>query len=575
MAVELLFPPFPAGTIDVPTPLTVTFDTVVATTYDPPVGLALAMVARPFDPDAEVALQYPPFPAGTIDVPDPLSITTLGALTTVTASTIGFNSRGGDDPAHTHFPRVLSESFNFEIELFPGIDPAGSSARSAGVGAIKLTDPGGELDSAVIDYAWDGRDLDLFRGAKTAAFANWTRVARLTTAGILYDPVEKQIRLRDLQWRLYGVELLDSKYDGTGGINGDAGVIGQPRMQSYGRIVGLEPRLIDATNIVYQWHDRVVQSVTGLRDGATAIVIDGDDADLATLLAASIATGHARTCNALGLVRLGATAFYGLRLDGYGDAYSINGFGYVETRAAIARRLATSRSALALREQDQLDQVSFSRFDAAQPAPVGFAFDGSITIGAAIDAVLGGCLGVWWAGLDGRMTVDLLRVPDTSPDFILRHPADIIGDPKMLAWSPPRRQTRMGWRHIWSPQRPEALGDATPTEQRLYGEEWSFALSTDDVVRTRYPTAPDAIVPGNFAIEGNAYGEAVRQQQLLGVRRERWQIDVRLDPFAPVIGKTVEIQGFTRLGWTDPRRFRVVKVTAVASRGVVTLDLWG
>jgi hypothetical protein len=133
----------------------------------------------------------------------------------------------------------------------------------------------------------------------------------------------------------------------------------------------------------------------------------------------------------------------------------------------------------------------------------------------------------------------------------------------------------MGWRHNWTIQAPNALGSATLTQQQLYGQEWSFSVSTDDVVRTRYPTAPDVLVPGGYAIEGNAAGEADRQQTLLGTRRERWQVDVRLDPFAAVIGKTVEIRDFTRLGWTSPRRFRVVAMSAEASRGLVTLDLWG
>lgn len=576
MAIELLLPPFPAGTIDVPTPLLVSFDVAVAATYDPPQGLSLAMVAYPFDPEAEVEIQYPPFPAGMIDVPNPLTITVMGDLTTVVASTVGYNSKGGDTPAHTHFPRALAEGFNFGVELFQGVDPAASTgARGAGQGAIRLVDPGGELDDAAIDFAWDGRDLDIYRGAKTAAFSTWDRVAKLTTAGVLYDTEEKQIRLRDLQWRLYGVELLDAKYDGSGGINGDAGVIGQPRMQCYGRVFNVSPRLIIAASACYQWHDRAVQSVTALRDGANAIIVDGDDPDYATLAAASIATGHARTCNAMGLVRLGSVTVYGLTLDGHGDAYSISGFTYIETRGAIARRLATSRSANPFREADQLDLSSFVRLEALQPAPIGWMFDGSISIGAAIDTVLGGCLGFWWVGLDGKMVVDHLRDPDTAPDFVLLHPADIVSAPKMTAWMPPRRQTRMGWQHNWTIQAPNALGSATPTQQQLYGQEWSFSVSTDDAVRTKYPTAPDAVVPGGYAVEGNAAGEADRQQTLLGIRRERWQVDVRLDPFAPVIGKTVEIQGFTRLGWTNPRRFRVVGITAEASRGVVTLALWG
>lgn len=584
MAIELLYPPYPAGTEDIPDALRDAFESAATpSSYAPPQNLGLAMVARPFDETAVVDLYYPPYPAGFVEGVVTVSSPVRGAAATVVASTHGYNSQAADTPASTHFPPIMAEGFNFGAKLFEGTDPVvggkTASVDLAGRGTVILADPAGELDSAARSYCWDGRELAIWRGSNSAAFSTWTRVAKLTTEGLYYGQSSKTMRLRDMQWRLYGARLLDQRYDGTGGINGDAGVSGQLRPQAYGRVFNVLPRLIDATNFVYQWHDRAVSSFTAARDGASTLVIDGDSADLTALLAASISTGHVRTCNALGLIRLGATPGLSFRIDGYGDAYSVNATTYVETRGAIVRRLATTRGSAPFADSSELDTVAFSLLDSRQPWPVGFWFDGDISVGDAIDTVMMGCAGWWFVGLDGLLTVSDLRAADVTPDVLLLHPADLKSEPEMIAWTAPRWQTRMGWSLNYAPQGPADLGSSTPTQQRLYGDQWRWGVSTDDYVRTKYPTASSIDVPGAFATEAGAISEASRQQQLFGVRRERWRVRVRLDPFANLLGKTLRLDSLNstyamRYGWSTSKLFRIVGIAAVAGLGEVELELW-
>lgn len=572
---EILYPPFPAGVPGFPSALRAAFDSTAPALLEPPQGRALAMVARPFDESATVNLRFPPYPAGMMESLSGVHTTVLGAAATVVASTHGYNSQAGDDPANTHFPPLLAEGFNFGGQLFEGTDPGVAGKRAAvdlaGKGTIVLTDPAGELDAAARDYAWDGRDIRLYRGDPAAAFSTWEQVAKLTSEGLFYSPSRKTIRLRDLQWRLYGARLLDLRYDGTGGINGDSGAAGLFRPHAYGRVKNVLPRLIDGANKVYQWHDRRVQGVTALRDGVSAVVIDGDDPDLATLLAASIAVGHARTCNALGLVRLGFTPGLGLRLDGQGDAQG----SYVETRGGIVRRLATTRGPAPFADTSEIDTLAFSLLDARQPGPVGLYVDDERTIGAALDDLMQGCAGWWFVDLDGALTASELREPDVNPEILLLHPSDVKSEPEMYARTAPRFQTRVGYQFNNAPQTPAELGAATEAEQRLYGDQWRFGIATDDFVRTKYPTATAVDIPGHFALESNATAEAARQQILFGEYRERWKVRVRIDPFAKALGKTLGLSGFpARLGLGALKLFRVVGVTAVAGLGEAELDLW-
>ncbi|TXL72562.1 hypothetical protein FHP25_25025 [Vineibacter terrae] len=564
MTIQLMYPPYPAGTIDYPGgTLEVQVNEVVTyQDFSPADNQALLMIAYPWDPVS-------------------------GAPAIVPASTHGYNSfaRNVDDPLiflpATHFPPLLAEGFNFEDQLFDGIDPAsGASESGTGFGDITLSDPGGELDDAITRYAWDGRSISIFR-------PDFTRIAALGCDKVLFSDEEKRLKVKHRQGRLYETPLL-GRYDGSGGLGGDAALKGQPIPQAYGRVFNVEPRLINAEKLIYQWHDRQVKAVTSIRDGVSEYTLTGGNfdtyADLDAL--ASVPVGQAVKGSADGCFRLGSAPALSLRLDGWGDDENLLLHGissmvqfYQETRANILRRIAVSRGPDPVKDSSTLaiaadvDNAAFFRMNVLQPGPVGFYFDSDISIGAACDRIMAGCLGWWRIGLNAKLTVNQLD-RQTRADFVIDHPADTKGTPEMMAWSPPRWKTRVGWRHNWAPQLKSELGAATASQQLLYGEEWTYVQAQDDAVQLLHAQAPDVPIAGEYALEGDAVAEAVRQQALLGVDRQRWRIPVRLDPFADVLGRVCQVRGYTRYG-LEARLMTVVRVEAVAGLNYVTLDLWG
>lgn len=605
MSTTLAGLPLPAATIDYPT----AFEGVVPAAPDPidgrpPRDSVIAMVAAPWDQSRTATLLGLPLPSAMIDYPDAFEGEISGGVATVTAATRSFTSDAFDDPANTAFPAALVESFNFEIALFEGLEPSGRGRSAAG--EIALDNTAGLYDDDAL-LGWDTRRVDLYRrtaGADTTRYNRtfrtaggfevprlsrrvevavpsatdftFSRVARLTTDGVTYNRGRVNLRLRDQAARLYAQQLLAARYDGTGRTNGDAGVAGQFKPRAYGRLFNVRPRLIDAANQVWQWHDGAVQSVTAARDGGAALFNVGDFDDWDALLAATLTLGEFATCDALGLVRLGGQTVFGLRIDGAGDRGPVNGFGYVETRASIARRLATSVGALALTDPLEIDTLAFQTLDARQAAPIGVYYEDETSVGEALDGLMSSALCWWFVRIDGRMTVGDLREPGSRPRLILDHPGDTVGEPSMDVWMPPRQATRVGWSQSRHPQSvAELAGSLSDVERRLYGDEWRWAEASDPAVATAYPSAVVATMAAGFAEYGGARAEAARQQQIRGVRRQRWRWPANVDPFVDIYGQTVRVDGFDRYGFGSSKSFICVGVEAVNSLGATILHLWG
>lgn len=128
-----------------------------------------------------------------------------------------------------------------------------------------------------------------------------------------------------------------STYAGTGGLEGPEDLTGTVKPLVLGAARFVPGVLIDPVDNVYQISAYgPVQAIVDVYDRLAPLGASGDHADLAALLAASIAPGDFGTCLAFGLIRLGAPADGKVSVDIEGDAAGAGGF---ETRAGgfIAR----------------------------------------------------------------------------------------------------------------------------------------------------------------------------------------------------------------------------------------------
>ena len=543
-------------------------------------GKGYLLVATPFNPDITLDIPGPPLPFGCSDRRTPRSFTSQGLAETIYPVATGNAARSSandDTPAATWVPGKLSGNFNYEVRLFAGAGPAQGGSGSLGI--LELADPDGELDDLRV-LGWDGAPIELRRGEPSAAFSTFTTVAKLTTAGIRYNLRKKEILLRDLAWQLGTAELHGERYGGTGGADGDATLKGRIKPYCIGSVFNITPVQINATSLIYQASFTSVLAIDAVRDGGAALTDDGDHATYAALDAASVASGHFATCEALGLFKVGAAPVFILTADVRGDNDNINGLTYPHTRAQIARRVATGRGTLKLRDPYQLDTSSFQYLDQWQTATLGFYWDEEASKAAALDEVMLGCAGWWTMRLNGTLAVGQLEDPaNLAPLFAVSYPTadeeSRVDEPAMTDYQPPRRSTLMGWRRNYTPMDTNQIaGGVTQANAAIYQADARYTTSEDIWVSSSYPSAPLVQLFGGFESEADAQREGDRQRKLFRTRREPFAIPVVMDPFADVVGRVIQVNNSNRIGLGASRNFFCSGI-AVNGNAKPILQLWG
>ena len=319
----------------------------------------LLLVAEPVDPDSGPTLGLFA-PLGDMLYPDGGEWGWKGGKIVIWPATTAPRSSDNDDvPAAIYVHGGLPASPNFASSLFDGVDPLTRSRPT--VGEIELIDPAGELDW-LLDYVWDGARLTLKRGARGTKYSTWETVARFTTSGLVPSLDAKRFALRDLGWQLQG-PLHGEYYHGTGGIEGDASLAGRWRPWALGYVFNAEPVLLSATDQVFQWSLGASQALLTFKHGGVVLPVNADYATYEALAAAVIPSGEVGTCLAQSLARPNVTLQFGVRVDVIGDADVAYGHPGPTTRAAIARRIATTRGANRLDDTADIDMTGFNRLE--------------------------------------------------------------------------------------------------------------------------------------------------------------------------------------------------------------------
>ncbi len=537
-----------------------------------------------FNQPAMDTMDGPPFPGGELDDLNFFTMSPWGAASIFyPAATIGRSTAPTDTPANTYVPAAFTGTFNYSISLFGGTDP--SQAGQSSVGVLELIDTG-FLDG-LTRRVWDGATVELLRGDRDALFSTYSTVAKLSTAGIVWDTRKKELRLRDLSQALTG-PLHGTRYAGTTGYEGDSTLAGRIRPIAYGQVFNITPVQVNSTTLIYEVSCTSVQAITAVREAGSALALDtsvgtsGDFATYALLAAAVIAAGKYVTCKALGLFRLQAAPLKAITADVQGDADTIGGATYTAKRAGIMRRIAVGRGNLKL-TTSQIDDSTFTAMDTAQAGTCGYYFDAEVTKAEALAEVAAGCLGYWWFTIAGLLSVGYLTEVAATADYTLTVPlsgqatgtGDVIGEPTTQEPSIPRQSTLGGWSFNYTVQpQTELAGAVTQANVAIYSADMRTAPSSSATLARIWPNSPIIRLNTGLAGSSDSQTEATRQQALLGVPRVRWSVRVRLDPFGNWLGKTFSVNGWQRFGFAGAKRFLCVGVS-VQGRNEVVLDLWG
>lgn len=480
----------------------------------------------------------------------------------------------GEDLANIYFAPRLKSSFNFEVRLFDGDEPTGRAR--GGVGEMTVLNADGVLDES-LGLAWDGRRLEIFEGAKGAAFyPGFVRRFVGTTEGLEWDLRRVTIRLRDPQLRCENV-LQQDTFAGSGGLEGDATLTGRRKPLAFGYCGNVACVLIDAANLIYQVHTRQIESVVAVRDKGAPLVASGSDrASYAALAGATIAAGEFDTCLAYGLIRLGAAPAGQVTADIEGDA-GVSGIGgdYVNDTAGIVRRIATAFLPAADRfaDPDEIDSAAFAALYAQQPAEVGYFADAGETASAALERLMTAIGGAWSVTLLGALSVRRLEAPAGTPAATIA--AANVKDLRRRG-TVPRWRTRVGYDRMWHVQSKDDLaGSVSEANRARYSEAHRWAEATSAAAREAHIRARDVEVPAFFRLEADAAAEALRQQGLFGSVRHVYRAPLKgVSPFARNLGEHVALAGWDRFGFSDPQSFVLVGLVADVARGELEYAMW-
>lgn len=479
---------------------------------------------------------FPPFGS----LPDDWSSSGLERSELYIACSFGRSTKNDDIPPAQYVPGKLMP-FNFGARLFDGLDPA---ARSTNEGVISLIDPDGGLND-LIGRNWDSTPITIKRGGRKELFKNWEVVGRYRSAGLVRDMDQKQIQLRNPASILEG-PLHGETYAGSGGVEGTGtNITGRRKPWALGYNFNIEPVLLSTADQIFQWSLTSSQELTEFRHGGAVIPIDADYPTYAALAAAVIPSGECATCLADSLVRPNITLQFGVRVDVIGDADVVEGHPTPLTRAAIVRRILTSRGENVLDDNEDLDLTSFNAMEAFHSAPVGWYFDGEFSKAQAIDIVLKGILGWWRVRPNGLFTIGWLVAPESLPATITFTEVEDVGKPRLVKTQQPRRGTRVSWRWNWAPQpdRASLAGSVSDDDALLYARPTSYGQSLSAAVASTHPTSQLVSMDmAGFRDEEDAAAEADRQMSIYGVERNRWARDLQIDPFADILGAGVRFE---------------------------------
>lgn len=540
---------------------------------------------------------------------------TGAAVETIRVATRTYVTGPDDTPANEVYKGVMMNAGELSRQLS---DSGGTfGAPSINAGYFEISNADGSR-TPWLEYGVGGRAFRLYTiNDVSSAFSSRTLIFSGTLRGFASSDFRKsiQIRVRDKLESLQVPVLSDENgpqvYGGTttssgssNKVDGNESLRGQPKGKGYGYIGQLAPPLVNEFYLVYEIRGIEGTDTNGLvDDGGIELTLDGEDANVTDLIAATIAGGHYRTTS--GYFRLGAAPAKAIRASYFGGPNDVGGDRHVWEPGPLAKAVLLDCGI----SSGDIDTASFdaivSDIDLLDWYRCGvYINDLTTTVLDVVSKILAAVGGAIVATADNKfravclnqtpLVVELedaealvLPPEDAADTFSMRDILEGDGSFQIAATTQAEGDGVPAWsiniKHTHY-ENTRSKGDLSTgindgLVQDLGAAFRQYAISDSDI-QDKHPLARTLEFELALSDDDASFGvpiEAVRRLVLYGVVRKRVSITVTMARFAREttleLGDVVALD-LDHFGWS-PKYFYLIGIHMKFGERRVTLTLWG
>lgn len=515
-----------------------------------------------------------------VDVYDP----GIGGTRTLRFATQSYTTGPTDTPANTFYDGRIQQPANISRTCFSDAKTTGRT--QIGYGDMVLVNNDGALDG-LLAFSFAGRAITIKLGVvapNSNRVPTWVTVIKGTMEQAELSWQKVTIRVRDRQQDV-AKPLQQVRYAGSntllgGVLNGLEGVAndlkGKPKPQVFGRVFNVAPPQVNTDRRIYQVHaGSALSALVAVYDRGAPLSVGAVYTSQAEMEANAPSAGQYRVWNDASagcFVRLGSAPTGTVTVDAVqGAAVANRTVGQLYSQILQAAGISSS----------DINSADITALDAAAPYEAGVyaPYDQDITPLELLDTLCAS-VGAWY-GCDasGAFRIGQIAVPSGAAVGTITA-TDILKIERVSSRDPgvgiPAWKMKIGYQRIYSVQN-DLTAAVTDARKAYLAEEYRRVESSDASVKTANLTSPELEFLTVLASASDAAAEADRRLAIYKVRRDIYQLTIRVDAVLAAaldIGKIVTLQ-VARFGMSAGKNFLIIGIRTNMRGYQFDLTLWG
>lgn len=502
----------------------------------------------------------------------PINVTRASPLFTPDGGQMFFSSKNWigrpDDPLRPNHAPKRRLVAAFRVRRSTPYFPNEESRIQTTIANATLTNPDGDLDFLAIEQTTEGYRAPIWHGPLDGDFGQMQRLVQPTVRGVETNGDELVIQFGTQATIFANLALQRSRFDGTGGINGDLALKGTLKPMLFGSVFNMEPMTLYAAQLIHMVNAGPVSGIGPVWDGGAEIPFDQDFPTFEALAAATIAPGHYATCRIAGCFRLQIPPFRKLTCSVRGD---VSGGVYRQDTGTILLHVLTTLSGR------QTSLFNISSFGQLSKAPIGFYNERrDYTVEDFINLLLrpeNAVLGETQTGLIGIIKH---RPPRTQSALRVLRPRASQVDSRLLDYIPYASQTvRYGrnWAPLAESDFASGVGDIA---RQPFRDQWQTVRDTSGLISGFSNVASQEGVKDTFwARDESAAAQTQANEDIQMFGRATVGLTIRglgREAFGIRDGEVVNLV-VNKFGFENGRNVVVVGVDQSAKGEVVDLEV--